>query len=233
MRTCLLAFGCYILSCSLAYSQSVSERKLYETLLQDKKSGEAIDVILDDSEKYTGIILLTGAAAAFKADRLEDGAFLFYAGRLRVRFDREHFPAARSGGDSPFVAYSAVIRDTGSVINPAVMAKPKEFAKVIARLKDWSPMADADYDPGYEFKQRNPETESQKAFEAYRKEYIEFLDGVSTLLNDSEYFSAFQIMQAFNLSTGEKRPLKQNYDKAVETIKRIEKEKGIKGIFTK
>jgi hypothetical protein len=55
---------------------------------------------------------------------------------------------------------------------------------------------------------------------------------LATLLDDAEYFAASKIVRAYNLARDDKRPTKEEYEKAVETMKRIEKSKGLKGIFT-
>jgi hypothetical protein len=56
---------------------------------------------------------------------------------------------------------------------------------------------------------------------------------LSTLLNDAEYFTAFRVIQAYKLASGDKRPTKEENEKATETMKRIEKDKNLKGFFSK
>jgi len=53
-------------------------------------------------------------------------------------------------------------------------------------------------------------------------------------LNDTEYFEAFRVVQAYNLAIDDKRrPTKEENEKATETMKRVEKDKGLKGFFSK
>jgi hypothetical protein len=53
-------------------------------------------------------------------------------------------------------------------------------------------------------------------------------------LNDAEYFAAFRVFQAYRLASDDKqRPTKDENEKATETMKRIEKDKGLKGFFSK
>lgn len=113
------------------------------------------------------------------------------------------------------------------------MAEPKVFEKVIARIKKWTPKAPKEYDPGYEFTERKSEKDAHEAAKPNRTEFIEYMSGISTLLNDATYFAAFRVIQAYNFSSEDKRPTKEAYDRATKTMKRIEKEKGIKGFFTK
>jgi len=43
----------------------------------------------------------------------------------------------------------------------------------------------------------------------------------------------FRIVQAYNLASDDKRPTKEESEKATETMKQIEKDKGLKGFFSK
>jgi hypothetical protein len=176
--------------------------------------------------------LYAGAGVAFREKRLEDSAFLFYAGQLRARFDQKCFPAKGTGGDSPFLAYAALSQTLGSTINPAVMAEPKVFAKAIDRLKKWNPKATKDYTPGYEFTERVSEKDAREAIQPSRADFFSLMGDLSTLLNDAEYFAAFRVMQSYNLTRGEKRPTKEENEKATEAMKRIEKDKKLKGFFS-
>src|SRR5438045_5150266 len=112
---------------------------LYEKLA--KGDVNALETVLKTPEQCSTDVLYAGAGVAFKQKRLEDSAFLLYAGQLRARFDQKCFPPKETGGDSPFVAYAALSQGLGSTINPAVMAEPKTFAKVLERIEKWNPKA--------------------------------------------------------------------------------------------
>jgi hypothetical protein len=153
---------------------------------------------------------------------------------LRKRFDKECFPPKGTGGDSPFVAFAALSQQLGSIITPAAMAEPKVFAKAIERVKKWNPKVPKEYDPGYEFTERKSEKDAHEAVKPYRTEFLNRLGDISSLLNDAEYFAAFRVVQAYQLASDDKqRPIKEENEKATETMKRIEKDKGLKGLFSK
>lgn len=118
----------------------------------------------------------------------------------------------------------------GARIIPAVTAKPQVFAKVVERVRKWVPKAPPGYTPGYEFTERISEKDAHKAVHAARTEYLKQLSDLSTLLYDPDYFAAFRVLQAYNLASEEKPPPKEAYKQATETMRRIEKAKGIKGI---
>jgi hypothetical protein len=225
-------FGCAAF-CATALVQSPAETELYKKLADGPDQVKALETVLKAPDAYSPVILYSAAAAALKEKRIEDCGFLFYAAQLRARFDKECFPPKGKGGDSPFVLYSALSQQLGSAINPTVMGEPKAFAKAIERLKKWNPKAPKDYNPGYDFTERKPEKDAHDAVKPGRTEFIAGMSDFSTLLNDAEYFAAFRVIQAYNRPGNEKRPTKEEKEKATETMKRIEKEKGLKGFFSK
>lgn len=217
---------------STGCSQSPTEEALLERLLKGPDSSSALDTVLKKPDEYSALILYAGAGVAFKENRLEDSGFLYYSAQLRARFDKECFPPKGTGGNSPFVVYAALSQQLGSEINPAVMAEPKVFEKALARLKEFIPKAPQNYDPGYEFLEKKSAQNAFKAVEPNRTEFINRMTDLSTLLNDAEYFAAFQVIQEYNLSRDGKRPTAGENDKATETMKRIEKTKGLEGFFS-
>src|SRR5258705_3318796 len=199
-----------------------AEGNLSEKLL--KGDVKALETVLKTPDQCSADVLYVGAAVAFKQKRLEDSAFLFYAGQLRARFDQKCFPPKGTGGDSPFLAYAALSQELGSSINPAVMAEPKTFAKVFERLEKWKPKAPKEYTPGYEFKERLSEKDAHEAAKPNRTAFLGRMGDFSKLLNDAEYFAAFRVVQTYNLRSADKRRTKEENEKATETMKRIEKD---------
>ncbi|MBN1909293.1 MAG: hypothetical protein JW818_06115 [Pirellulales bacterium] len=191
-------------------------------------SSKALEEVLEKPEECSSFALIVAALVAYGEGRLEDSAFLFYAGQLRASFDKVCFPPRGQGGDNPFLAIGAMCAQYGGEINSAVMKKPKVYAKAIDRLEKWNPKAPKDYDPGYKFTIRKTEKEATEAEKVHRAEYIKGMKGVATLLNDKEYFAAFKVVQAYNLSPLDNHPTEE-VQKARKTMVRIEKEKGIKG----
>lgn len=231
MRLCLLAIGLLAVLATPGFSQSRGEMELYEKLTASPQAALGLETVLKQPSVYSATILFVSSGVAFKEKRLEDSAFLFYTAQLRALFDQQCFPPKGQGGDSPLVAYGALAHEFGSAINPAVMAQPKVFEKVMVRVKKWTPKASADYDPGYEFTERKTEQEAAEAAKPNRDDFLERMSGLSTLLNDSEYFAAFRILQAYNSESNDQRPTDEANDQATETMIRIEKERKIKGVF--
>ena len=81
------------------------------------------------------------------------------------------FPPKETGGNSPFLVFAALSQQFGSVINTAVMAEPKVFAKVIERVKKWNPKAPKWYEAGYEFTERKSEKDAHETAKPGRTEF--------------------------------------------------------------
>jgi hypothetical protein len=229
----IFAFCVLFLLVSVGFSQSPAEKYLYEKLTEGPDKAKALETVLKSPDQFSALILFFGADVALKEKRLEDSAFLFYAGRLRAQFDKECFPPKETGGNSPFLVIAALSQGFGSVINLTVMAEPKVFAKVIERVKEWYPKAPKEYDPGYEFTERKSEKDTYEAVKPNRTKFLSRLGDLLSLLNDADYLAALRVVQAYNMATDDKQPPpKEKIEKATETMKRIEKNKGLKGFFS-
>jgi hypothetical protein len=110
------------------------------------------------------------------------------------------------------------------------VSEPKAFAKVVLRSRKWTPKASKGYLPGYKYLKRKTEKEAYEIIKPLQIAYVNQLSDLSILLNDNEYFTAFWVVQNYNLAPEGTGSKKTALDKAYETMARIEKEKGIKGL---
>ncbi len=234
----LIACSCiaFFIGTILSRAQSPAEEPLYHQLTTgelDKATLSALDRVLKDSEEYSAVILYAACAVAMRTNRLEDAGFLFYAGQIRVKFDKAVFPPTGTGGNSPMLLFGALQYEVGTPLNPALFAKPKIFVKVAERIKSWKPKAGPKYEPGWEYSKRGDEKTVAEALESVRKTMTSEIVGQASLLLDTNYFAAFRIVQDYNLKSGAtNQPSRQAYDTALGTMQRIEKQKGIDGAAT-
>mgnify|MGYP001555080714 CR=1 FL=1 len=217
---------------SSAWAQPAPDELLYRRLTVGGKevAVAALEQILKAPEAVSATVLYSAVDVAARENRVADAAFLFYIARFRVQYDRELFPSASPEADSPLPSLSALQKQWVGVIVPAVMAYPKAFASALARVKTWQPKVPAGYQPGWKFTGRGSEARAAAVMEASRKQFLEVMGGLSTLLQDKAYFDAFRICQAYNTETSSVQPSKDAYNAALKTLERIEKEKGIPGI---
>lgn len=233
MKTlCILVAALAFASASLA--QSPPENTIYQRLAtKGDDSVTALKEVLAKSESCSAVLLYTASGVALREKRLEDSGYLFYVARFRAQFDKDMFPPTETGGDSPMVLFGALQQQLGSVVNPALMAEPKVFAKVLSRVKSWSPEVTGTYNPGWAFSEKRSKERAKEALQNGRMRFQEEMEGLCTLLQDETYFAAFRTAQNFNLRHGSERPSNEELDSAMATMERIETEKGIQGIVSK
>jgi hypothetical protein len=150
--------------------------------------------------------------------------------RLQRRSDRPT-EARRCSGRSnqkiePQIPDCGYATELGAKINPAVMHEPPLFTKALARVARWRPRTPSGYQPGYEFDQRLTEEQAREAVESNRVEFLSRMGDMATLLNDNDYFSATQVVRNFCVASEDRLPTKEEYEAAMQTVLRIEKEKG-------
>lgn len=232
LKNLLLAIGVFFAIGSPSWAQSASDELLYRQLAVGGKEVAlaALDRIVKAPEAVSATVLYSAVGAAVREKRLEDAGFLYYIARFRAQFDKELFPPAASGEDSPLPALGALQQQWGGVINPAIMANPKAFENVLARVRAWSPKVTADYHPGWEYSKRASEEQAAAVMKSSRMQFLDVMGGLCALLQDGAYFAAFRISQEYNMKRGPERPAQDAYNTAVLTMERIEKEKGIPGI---
>jgi hypothetical protein len=234
MKKLITFLAALVICISTAAAQSRSEQALYGQLITNRVavSLSVLDRVLKTPEEFSAGVLYAASGVAFREKRLEDAGFLLYVAQLRTRFDNALFPPTGTGGNSPMLALTAYHQELGPVVNPALMREPKVYAKAVARVKSWKPKVTSTYEPGWDYSKKGSETEAEQAVAANRKEFIEHMSGLSTLLLDDTYFSAFKVAQDYNLKPDKepKRPSKKAYDAAIQTLERIEKEKGIEAV---
>ena len=212
---------------SIRLALSPAEKSICDMFL--KNGSDGLNAVLQQPDDRSAVVLLVGSAVAFNDQRLEDSAFLFYAGQLRLRFDERCFPPKETGGRNPIDSMREYSLELGAKINPAVMNEPQVFSKALARVARWKPRVPDAYSPGYEFDQRLTEEEARAAAEPNRAEFLHRMGDFATLLNDDEYFSASQVVKTLSVSGEDRLPTKEEYEAAFKTVTRFEKEKGLEG----
>src|SRR4051812_25721125 len=174
--------------------------------------------------------MFIASAAALQSNRLQDAGYLYYAAQLRARYDLARFPPVDKGPESPGAVLSALSHQIGGAVNPAVMREPKTFSDVIARVSKWTPVTAAGYNPTWKYTTTDAAT-AKKVFDGQHDSFIKQLGGLSTLLNDPQYYAAFKVMQDFNLATKQPDAAQvKARDAAAATMMSIEKKRDIEGL---
>jgi len=220
-----LFFLLYISFSSVLIGEDHNAQLLLEFEGKSKASDQNLATLVEQASSSNTLHLIIGSAVAHKRKNYEDSAFLFYVAKFRGTYDKVLYPPKGKGGDSPFVAYSALTYQLGSVINPDIMKRPESFSKVTKKLKELNLSSEEGYDPGYEYGEKGSVEDAKAKLVKSVEKFNSSMGSMSILLSDETYFSAFTTMQDYNMKTGDERPSKEAYDKAVESIIKIEAEK--------
>jgi hypothetical protein len=226
----VFTLGWGLVLCATTPAQGPAEKELYEQLMNGPDRAKAMETVLKNPENYSPVMLHASAMVALTEKRLEGSGFLFYAGQLRARFERECFPPKGKGGENPYVGITALSQQVGAVVNPLVMDDAKLYAKVIDRVKQFVPKAGEDYNPGYEYAPRKTEQDAHAAVKAKREEFIRGLSDLGALLEDPQYMAAARTIRAYNHAGKSPGPTNAEVEAAAATLTRIEKEKGVAGL---
>lgn len=221
----LLAIGMII-----SQARGAEEGDGYEWVA--RLSGAQADAALKDVVKRADFIsalpLFAGAQVAHGKGRFEDAGFLFHAGLMRVHYDREMFPPLGTGGDSPMLVFGALQQTLGPDVQSDMADRPAVYAAVVKRLKSWRPRVAANYSPGWEHAAPKSAATTDALILPQIKERLAKLEALASLLQDKEYFAAFQTAKRLNLSAVQSQA-NPELNTAVQTMRRLEEARGGSG----
>lgn len=103
---------------------------------------KVIATIERDAKDYAPPAFYALSKALFDEGRKDEGAFWFYAGQLRGRFD-----ANRCADASARDAIDVLNDEYGTPINQYMFQRPRELAKLVDRVVEWDRKTPHNYDP--------------------------------------------------------------------------------------
>lgn len=132
--------------------------------------------MLQHSGKLQSIVLMAGANSAAKLKRLDDGIFLYNAGKIRALYDLKKYPPSPKSKHHPGQVLTVFHITLGNSIVTALMRKKEQRINAIERIKNWTIDYDKEYFPGWEFESKAFEDDGLKVFGAIKKEYMHKLE---------------------------------------------------------
>ncbi len=168
-----------------------------------------------DVENLATFELIFIAGAANAAGEIEDAGFLFYAAQARYQIDKQVYPPVGMSGDDLGSLKAALGFSVGKPIVSAVTGDPTAYANVIARLSEWSPKFEPDYDPGWEYKNALNQEAAAKIVVATCEAMLAPLRQKAKLLDQKEYRLLTKVV-------GEARAVEQRYWAALEANRGVE-----------
>jgi hypothetical protein len=191
---------------------------------------KALKAVIAHPENANAVELATAAAGALRAGDLEQAGLLIFAARLRGFQDLESYPPAEESQTHTWLGMllSCVKAD---VVHHELQFQPKAFAQVVKRLEAFQLKEPADYKPGWNYSKH---TAHPDLFAKNKAEMLAELKPIGDLLLMPDYLAAFKRYCEVNELSPEmqKSPVKvKKRAGAVETMKRIEKEKNLQGVM--
>lgn len=185
-----------------------------------------VDLAVEHARQANALRLFQAADHANALGRLEDSAFLYYAGQMRKRLDLYTYTTQNRQVRQTLDMLDASL---GPEVNPAIVRNPEAYEAVIGRLDAWQLLPPEGYDPGWEYPERRPREEQRARAAEIEKRELTAMRKIAELLNDPEYLQALLTVQAYHLAPPESRRnrnLRAAKLQAERTMQRIEAEKG-------
>lgn len=142
---------------------------------------------VESADRLNTYELLKAAAAANSAGRVEDAAYLFFAGQARYQIDKQVFPPMKTGADSPGVLKASLEASVEGPVSKALAGDPAAMKNVAARLAKWSPKFDRGYDPGWLYSNGLRGAAVDPIVTATQQKMLSALEAKAKLLDNSEY----------------------------------------------
>jgi ankyrin repeat protein len=112
---------------------------------------EALDYVLAHADTMPSIQLFVGASTAYHLERWQDAAFLFYAARVRARYELKKYKPTDDGGNSPAILPTFLIANSEERIVGEINKRPEDRAEVMRRLDEWTIREPWGFDPGWKY----------------------------------------------------------------------------------
>lgn len=190
---------------------------------------------MDQSEKLDSYSLILLSMASLKnGDNLSTELFLYQA-LLRAGVDREVYVPTETGGNSPTLALMALRQQISSALSYAEQKTPEQYQYLIDSLKNWKPICENQYNPGWVYEVIPDLQLCQSKFKELIEKNVSSMIQKKVLYEHSEYFTLLkkwqdlQMKLMFSQSTEPDEELINLQNKLID----IEKELGVKGEVTK
>lgn len=197
---------------------------------QDQTVPHAPDALLIDVENSSASDLFMAVIPALQLGNINDAGFLFYIAKFRGQLERDSFPPDDQEMDSPAVAFSALSEQMGHPINQAVCSDPETLKTILDRVACWHPKIDDGFQPDWKYTHRADPEEACAKNEAAVAAFLKGMGGLCTLLNDPEYFRAYQTVLRYN-TAAVPCPTQHEFEGAKTFMAEEEQRRNIHGIF--
>jgi hypothetical protein len=198
-----------------------------------KGGKKALKNILAHPENATGVQLAVASYTTYRSGDLAEAAFLYYACRLRFFQDLDKYvPKEKESGLSSTNWFLSLLVDSVKAdLLRDLYLQPEVLASVVKRIETFELREPAGYDPGWDYTLHAVPAD---LFAKNKAMVLENLKPTSDLLLVPEYSEAFRTLRECNDASLEQqkgRAVAERRSKAIEAMRRIEKEKKLHGVI--
>jgi hypothetical protein len=186
--------------------------------------------VVSHPENATGIQLGVAADMSYRAGNLQEAAFLFFAARLRLDQDFEKFPP-KDAAVRTDMFFTMVLDAVKLDLLHDLYSQPKVLAEVVKQIETFELKEPGRYNPGWDYTRHDVPAD---LFAKNKATMLEDMKPISELLLLPDYFLAFRVYrESYQLTEDEQKlpVVLEGRTKAVNAMKRIEKEKKLHGVI--
>ena len=143
--------------------------------------------------------LFAAAMSAYGLGQVEDAAYLYYAGKLRMQADLARFIPKDKGSDAPSV-YDHALAAFLSHVEYVLDTRPESLARVLERMRGLRLLSDEAYRPEWEVAGENAPSKWQKAITLSQTRQLRELEAELGHLRDRVFLACRRVVAHKNIN---------------------------------
>jgi len=190
-----------------------------------------LDSLLKNSQQANALTLFVGANTALKQGRLVDAGLLYQQAQVRRLTDLQRYPA-KPDAQADVKTVNRLKASVSASLGPKLLDKPKLYGQIAQRLERWRCDTAPGYKPSWQFTRMAPSVTCT----SFQQQKVRLMRDLSVLMMQEEYASAAQLAEYYQNSSSSVRELaglKEGYDRALATMRNIERKQKRVGLSTR
>lgn len=190
-----------------------------------------LNSLLKNSQQADPLTLLVGANTALKQDRLSDAGLLYQQAQIRRITDLQRFPP-KPDAQAQVKNVMRLKTKVSATLGPKLLEKPQIYAQIAQRLERWRCDTGAGYAPSWAYSRAAPAVSCATA----QQQKVRLMRDLSVLMAQEDYASAAQLAEYYQNSSSSVRKLaglKEGYQRALATMRAIERKQKRMGLSTR
>lgn len=190
-----------------------------------------LDSLLKNSQQANALTLFVGANTALKKGRLVDAGLLYQQAQVRRLTDLQRYPA-KPDAQAEVKTVNRLKANVSAALGPKLLDRPKLYGQIAQRLERWRCDTAPGYKPSWQFTRMVPSITCT----SFQQQKVRLMRDLSVLMMQEEYASAAQLAEYYQNSSSSVRELaglKEGYNRALTTMRNIERKQKRVGLSTR